>query len=101
MSNLEEENAQLKAKVKALEDLLHSMPIMNFLEAVQIEAGYQKIIWPEQDKTKSAWDWFWALGYLSGKALAAEKANDKVKYLHHLVTSAALLANWHEAVVSQ
>lgn len=98
---LQEENTQLKARVEELEGLLHSMPVAEFIESVRIEAGYQKTIWPDQDKDKTAWDWFWALGYLSGKALQAEKIGDRTKYLHHLVTSAALLANWHEAVINE
>lgn len=38
------------------------------------------------------------LNDLGGKALAAAKAGDRDKALHHTISSAAALANWHAAL---
>jgi len=57
--------------------------------------------WPvEHDAAKTAWDWFWHLGYLGGKAAHAALTRDFDKALHHTVTAAALLANWHRHLIA-
>ncbi len=68
----------------------------DFLKAVNIEAAHQRARWgTELDAGKSAADWFWLIGYLAGKALEAWKRGDTAKLLHHIVTTAASLLNWH------
>lgn len=71
----------------------------DFIEAVKIEAAHQQLRWGERhDAGKEASDWFWLLGYLSGKALAAFVRGDREKGLHHIISSAAALLNWHRHV---
>lgn len=70
-----------------------------FLEAVRSEAAHQVERWGTvHDRAKAPQDWFWLLGYLGGKALAAHNAGDEFKALHHTVSSAAVLANWFAAI---
>lgn len=71
-----------------------------FLKGVSIEAEHQRRRWGEaHDRDKSAESWFWLVGYLAGKALRAAIAGDRDKALHHTISSAAALANWHEAIL--
>ena len=44
-------------------------------------------------------DWFWTLSYLAGKALRAHIDGDRNKALHHTISSAALLLNWHRRML--
>jgi hypothetical protein len=79
-----------------LERILNTPVFAPFAEAVEAEAKHQIYRWgAEHDATKTAWDWFWALGYLGGKAAHAALVRDWDKALHHTITAAALLANWH------
>lgn len=90
------ERDQLRARVSELEALISSPQTTDFLEAVRIEAAHQRERWgKEHDQGKAPEDWFWTLGYLAGKALHAGRSGDHVKHLHHLISSAALLANQH------
>ncbi|HHT8903980.1 TPA: hypothetical protein ACT5CR_006875 [Burkholderia cenocepacia] len=65
----------------------------DFLKAVSIEAEHQRQRWNDSGKTAS--DWFWLVGYLAGKALNAQITGDHEKAEHHVITTAAALANWH------
>ncbi|MCQ4438569.1 hypothetical protein NO135_26530, partial [Clostridioides difficile] len=51
----------------------------------------------EHDEGKSPADWFWLVGYLAGKALHAHAAGNAEKTEHHIITTAAACANWHQA----
>jgi hypothetical protein len=76
--------------------------VEDFLSAVVLEAAHQLERWgAEHDARKGPEDWFWTLGYLSGKALAAALRGDREKALHHTISSAALLANWHARLAGQ
>lgn len=71
----------------------------DFLRAVSTEAEHQRQRWgSEHDSGKQPADWFWLVGYLAGKALHAHAAGDAVKAEHHVITTAAALANWHRAM---
>lgn len=71
----------------------------NFLAAVQLEALHQRERWGhEHDAGKDPAAWFWLLGYLGGKALWAATHGDCEKALHHTISSAAVLLNWHAAI---
>lgn len=86
---LQDENARLKA-------LLNTPHIDNFVEAVRVEAAHQCERWGvENDAGKEPADWFWLIGYLAGKALAAAIKGDGDKAKHHTISSAAALLNWH------
>lgn len=72
----------------------------DFMVAVNYEAAHQITRWgAEHDQGKEPQDWFWLLAYLSGKALAAFIKGDKDKGLHHIISSAAALLNWHRNVI--
>lgn len=65
--------------------------LKDFLKGVEIEATHQRERWgTDHDGGKSDADWFWLVGYLAGKALHKPE-----KRLHHLITAAAALYNWH------
>jgi len=95
------ERDELKAKLNTPE--LH-----DFAKAVALEAAHQRERWGSgHDAGKKPADWFWLVGYLAGKALhmhvesitsgtAGEWCREKA--LHHVITTAAALANWHAAI---
>lgn len=83
-------------RVKALEQLINTPVVGSFLEAVRLEAAHQCERWGvDNDAGKEPADWFWLLGYLAGKALAAAMAGNKEKALHHSISTAAACLNWH------
>lgn len=101
-----------------LRKLVNSPEIDNFLRAVHIEAVHQVDRWgTAHDRAKRPADWFWLVGYLAGKALHAataaaeeERAGSqgpnspavvnahRRKALHHCISTAAALYNWHCAI---
>ncbi len=90
---LEAERDHYKAEAERLKKLIWTPHIEDFLVAVRIEAAHQRDRWGDaHDKMKEDTDWFWTLCWLSGKAVRFESQE---KRLHHLITSAALLLNWH------
>jgi hypothetical protein len=92
----------LQAEVERLIGILNTPMLEPFAEAVVAEAKHQVFRWgPDHDATKDPEQWFWVLGYLAGKAIGAVKAGDTEKALHHVVTSGALLANWHRHLIAQ
>jgi hypothetical protein len=69
---------------------------MDFLDGTRAEVAHQIQRWGTVgDRAKEPQDWFWLVGYLAGKALAAHVNGDINKALHHTISSAAVLANWH------
>ncbi len=93
LEELEAERDRYKEEVERLKKLIWTPHTEEFLEAVRLEAAHQRDRWgDEHDGMKDDPDWFWTLGWLSGKAV---HASDQEKRLHHLVTNAALLLNWH------
>lgn len=82
-------------------NLLNTPEIDHFDMAVPLESAHQIMRWGEQhDAGKSPEDWFWLIGYLAGKALAAYKAGDMKKACHHCISVAAATRNWHAAIRS-
>ena len=80
---------------------LHKPVIEDFFGGVKLEMAHQVERWgTTHDRNKSPPDWFWLLGYLSGKALAAAVLGDRDKALHHCISSAAVLGHWHAAIKS-
>ena len=65
--------------------LLNTPEVKDFARAVVLEAAHQVQRWGEwHDRAKKPEDWFWLIGYLAGKALAAAKTDDpEQKALHH------------------
>lgn len=68
-----------------------SAPVLGFFRAVRLEAAHQRRRWSEaHDAEKTPADWLWTIG-----ALVAKAVHQPEKRLHHIITSAAALANWH------
>lgn len=83
-----------------LRDILNTPETADFLEAVRIESAHQRDRWgDEHDEQKSPEDWFWTIGYLAGKAIRPDATHHK--RLHHIITTAAALANWHRIEIQR
>lgn len=81
---------------------LNTPELHDFRDAVVLEAAHQRERWSvSHDSGKAPSDWFWLLGYLGGKALHAHASGNTEKALHHTISSAACLANWHAAILGQ
>lgn len=79
--------------------LVNKPEIEDFLRGVKLEAAHQVLRWGDaHDRDKSAKNWYWLVGYLAGKALRAAITGQRDKALHHCISSAAALLNWHQAV---
>jgi len=90
------EVAKLKADLTRLNNILDSPETVDFLKGIVKEAGFQLKKWgSEHDEKKSLDDWLWLIAHLSTKASQASRYGDKEKYLHHIITCAAALFNWH------
>lgn len=90
---------QLAREVIRLHELINTPEIEDFLQGVRREAAHQVARWGEaHDREKSAENWYWLVGYLAGKALRAAIAGDRNKALHHCISTAAALLNWHKAI---
>lgn len=92
-------HAQLVEEVRRLRALVNTPETESFLKGVRIEAAHQRERWGEaQDRSKSAENWYWLVGYLAGKALRAAIDGDREKARHHTISSAAALGHWHAAI---
>jgi hypothetical protein len=90
------------AQVERLTALLNTPELHDFARAVVLEASHQRERWgTDHDAGKEPQDWFWLVGYLGGKALRAHLDGNVDKALHHTISSAAALANWHAAITGQ
>jgi hypothetical protein len=70
-----------------------------FLAAIPPEVVHQVERWGKHhDDRKDPDAWFWLLGRLAGKGLDAHIRGDLTKALHHCITSAAVLAQWHASI---
>lgn len=82
-----------------LAELLNKPHLKDFARALQLEAHHQVGRWgSEHDEGKTPGDWFWLIGYLAQKAMMSQLAGDKDKALHHCITTASAMANWHAAI---
>ena len=85
---------------KVFDVLVNRPEIDDFRLGVALEAAHQRDRWgSDHDSGKTPFDWFWLIGYLAGKAAAAAVAGDREKALHHTISTAAALANWHLALL--
>ncbi|WP_208455243.1 DUF3850 domain-containing protein [Burkholderia gladioli] len=93
------EAVALRAEVDRLNAIINTPQSGEFLRAVSIEAEHQRQRWSsDHDAGKTPADWFWLVGYLAGKGLHAHAAGNVEKAEHHVITTAAALANWHLAI---
>ncbi len=91
--------AEAALELSRLDRLLHSPAIEDFLESVRLEAGHQAERWGrEHDAVKEPEDWFWLVGYLCGKVLAAVRQGEFDKGLHHTISTSAVLSHWHQRI---
>lgn len=80
-------------------EIINTPETADFMAGVPLEAAHQRERWgASHDEGKTAWDWFWLIGYLSQKAAAAAVGGDNEKAMHHTISTAAALANWHCAL---
>jgi hypothetical protein len=85
-----------EAELERLRAVIDTPHIEQFHDAVRMEAAHQQERWgADHDEGKAPAEWFWLLGHLASKALAALAVGDRVKGLHHVISSAAVLQNWH------
>lgn len=92
---------ELAAALEILEQI-NSPAIEIFAEAVVNEAKHQRLRYgDDHDAGKDAWNWYWLLGYLISKAARADNDGDIAKALHHTITAAAALANWHRLLLDR
>jgi hypothetical protein len=86
----------LLEEVRKLDRRINNPITDDFLEGVRIEAAHQVSRWgAAHDRGKTPFDWFWLVGYLAQKAATAAVAGDREKALHHTISTAAALLNWH------
>jgi hypothetical protein len=85
--------------LKAVMGAMNAPELHDFTRAVSLEAAHQRVRWgSDHDGGKTPPDWFWLVGYLAGKALTSHLKGDTDKALHHTITAAAALANWHATI---
>jgi hypothetical protein len=78
------------------EAIINTPETADFMAGVPLEAAHQRDRWgSEHDAGKSPFDWFWLVGYLAQKAAASAVAGDADKAMHHTISTAGALANWH------
>lgn len=98
---MERKLEQARSARDQLAALIDSPEIEDFLLGTKLEAAHQKRRWgAAHDRSKSAENWFWLVGYLASKALRAAIAGDKTKGRHHCISTAAALYQWHQAITS-
>jgi len=96
------ENEQLRAERDALFKRINSPETEDWMAGVPLEAAHQiERHGAEHDAGKTAWDWFWLIGYLSQKAAASQTAGDLFKAKHHTISTAAALLNWHRHLTGE
>lgn len=89
---------ELIQEVYRLSGLINQPSIEDFLESVKLEAAHQIEHRDIEDRNKNPFDWFWTCGYLCQKAAHAAEHGDLDKALHHTISTAALMANWHRII---
>lgn len=88
-----------RAELEHLRTLVNTPELHSFRDGVVLEAAHQRERWGSvHDAGKQPSDWFWLVGYLAGKALHAQTSGNTEKALHHTISTAAALANWHAAI---
>lgn len=101
VQELMQERDLLLIEVAALRELVNTPMFDDFTEAVKREAAHQVQRWGKaHDRSKSAENWFWLVGFLAGKALRSAITGDKEKAQHHTISSAAALMQWHAAITA-
>jgi hypothetical protein len=113
-----------KEMADRLSALVNSPELHDFSKAVVLEAAHQRERWgADHDAGKGPGDWLWLIAHLCTRALEhhkeAERLTDNAamsdhpptfhavishhreKAMHHTITAAAALANWHAFVAGK
>jgi hypothetical protein len=81
------------------DEIINTPETADFMAAVPLEAAHQRERWGvHHDAGKTPFDWFWLVGYLAQKAASSAVVGDTEKAMHHTISTAAALANWHAAL---
>lgn len=101
-NEFEQRARDAERRVKELEALINSPETTDWMAGVPLEAAHQvKRYGVNHDAGKSPSDWFWLIGYLSGKALASAMLGNIEKAKHHTISTGAALLNWHRALTGE
>src|SRR6478736_5346076 len=93
------DHSRLVEEIGRLKTALNTPELHDFAKGVVAEAQHQRERWGvDGDAGKTAADWFWLVGYLAGKTLTAANSGNTEKALHHTISTAAALANWHATI---
>ncbi len=96
ISILETERDEARANLSEASKAWDGPDTSDFLEGTRLEAAHQIARWGvSHDAGKTAWDWFWLVGYLVQKAAVAAVEGDTEKAKHHTISTAATLLNWY------
>ena len=88
-------------EIERLTALLNTPMFEPFDTAVKNEAAHQANRWGTvHDRNKEPQEWYWLVGYLAGKALRSHLSGDRMKALHHTISSAAVLFHWHAHITN-
>lgn len=99
LTRLQNELANERMEHDLLKELLSRPEIDEFYEGIMLEAAHQRNRWGDaHDRSKSAENWYWLVGYLAGKACRAAIEGDHAKARHHTISAAAALFQWHKAI---
>ncbi len=123
-ATLESQISKLVSTNQAMHCLLNAPELFDFRDAVVREAAHQRVRYgAAHDQGKTSADWFWLVAHLASKAMTsikeaeciaqmmpAEGGNARTvleaslrrhreRSIHHIVTTAAALANWHAALI--
>ncbi len=92
--------ASVREAIRA--EIINTPETADFMAGVPLEAAHQRERWGvSHDGGKTPFDWFWLIGYLAQKAASAQVAGDAEKALHHTISTAAALANWHAQITGR
>jgi hypothetical protein len=92
-------DAVVDERERLREEIVNTPETADFMAGVPLEAAHQRSRWGvDHDAGKSPFDWFWLIGYLAQKAADASVRGDAEKAMHHTISTAAALANWHAAL---
>ena len=101
IERLKGELADERMEHNLLKELLSRPEIDDFYEGLMLEAAHQRQRWGDvHDRSKSAENWYWLVGYLAGKALRSAIEGDQAKARHHTISSAAALFQWWKAILA-
>lgn len=92
----------LRDRIRELEARINSPETTNWIKGVPLEAAHQiERYGAAHDAGKTAFDWFWLIGYLAQKAATSAVAGDIEKAKHHTISTGAALLNWHRSLTGE